>query len=128
MSGRWIGRFIYPASRPPVDFTAVLQDAGGWLTGATEEAGQRGEAAGQLLTATLQGRRDGRTVMFLKTYDATPPGYDSVQYVGELSPDGTEIDGRWTVPGGWSGDFVMVRAGHPYAAAVRAEADKVDAR
>ncbi len=129
LTGDWVGSFNYPRTLPPVVFRATLDDDGGCLVGATVEPGRatRG-GAGLMLTATLQGRRDGRAVRFLKTYDAVTRNLDAVRYEGQLSPDGSEIDGRWTIVGAWSGEFVMVRRGFPYAATARRAADKIGAR
>jgi hypothetical protein len=46
----------------------------------------------------------------LKTYDGANPHYVRVAYEGTLSTDGTEIEGRWIVPGSWSGKFLMIRS------------------
>ena len=89
----------------------MLTDNDEWLAGNTEETATVGSSAGKTITATLQGRRTGRTVTFLKTYDTVPEGYDAVRYEGDVNEDGTEIEGRWTVPGNWSGRFLMTRAG-----------------
>ena len=59
--------------------------------------------------ATLLGSRQDRAVAFVKTYDGANPRYGTVAYEGTLSPDGTEIEGRWIVPGNWSGKFLMIR-------------------
>ncbi len=111
ISGVWHGRFSYPRDREPISFVATLVETSTWLAGATEEVGFAGEAKGKLISATLQGSRHGSVVTFLKTYDALHRGYDAVRYDGALSVDGTEIVGRWTVPGSWSGAFLMIRAG-----------------
>jgi hypothetical protein len=61
--------------------------------------------------STLQGRRTGQTVYFLKTYQGTSfGGYrvgehlvgiqeadHAVHYEGQLSPDGLVIEGRWWI-------------------------------
>src|SRR5262249_16640843 len=60
--------------------------------------------------AILLGTRQHSTVTFVKTYDGANPQYGTVAYQGTLSPDGTEIEGRWTVPGNWSGKFLMIRS------------------
>jgi hypothetical protein len=125
LSGVWHGSFSYPRERPPTNFTAVLQDADGWLTGATEEVGEVGDARGRTLKATPQGKRSGREVLFLKTYDGAFKRYDSVRYAGELSAESDEISGVWTVPGSWSGNFVMIRSGHPYVAVERKAVERV---
>ncbi len=111
LSGLWQGLYSYPQGRGrnPVSFSAKLKDADGWLDGATSEVGEVGAARGLTISATLQGRRTGRSVTFLKTYDGEFRGYDAVQYAGEVRDGGDEIEGRWTVPGSWSGAFLMIR-------------------
>jgi hypothetical protein len=110
LSGFWDGIYSYPRDLAPVSFVADLKEAEGWLTGTTEETAAIGSASGQTLSATLQGRRSGSAVKFLKLYDGSVPGFDSVAYEGSVSADGTEIDGRWTAIGNWSGTFLMIRS------------------
>ena len=110
LSGPWDGLYSYPRTLAPVSFVADLKETGGWLTGTTGEAAASGSATGQNLSATLQGRRSGSSVKFLKLYDGSVPGFDSVAYEGAVSADGTEIDGRWTAIGNWSGTFLMIRS------------------
>jgi hypothetical protein len=111
LSGVWHGFYNYPIAKEPVPFTATLVDTDGSLGGATEEVGNMGDAAGVTMTATLQGRRSGSSVVWLKIYDGDFVHYDAVRYEGAVSEDGLEIEGRWTVPGNWSGTFLMIRAG-----------------
>jgi hypothetical protein len=113
LSGLWNGLYSYPPGRgrEPVEFSAALRERDGWIEGSTSEIGEAGEALGQTLTATIQGRRTGLSVTFLKTYDGAFRHYDAVQYVGEVRNDGEEIEGKWTVPGSWSGAFLMIRSG-----------------
>jgi hypothetical protein len=110
LSGFWDGLYSYPRVLAPVSFVADLKETGEWLTGATRETAASGSATGQNLSATLQGRRSGSSVKFLKLYDGSVPGFDSVAYEGNVSADGTEIDGRWTAIGNWSGTFLMIRS------------------
>ncbi|WP_375404682.1 hypothetical protein [uncultured Sphingomonas sp.] len=106
LSGEWRGIFNYPAAQPPTEFTATLHDAGGTLSGHTVEPGLRGGT----VTARIDGRRTGQAVTFNKLYDDERDGdYDTVAYRGAVDADGTEIAGRWTIPGAWSGTFIMVR-------------------
>ncbi len=106
LSGDWRGIFNYPAAQPPTEFTATLHDAGGTLSGHTAEPSLRGAT----ITARLDGRRSGAAVTFMKLYDDERDGdYDSVAYQGVVDAEGMEITGRWTIPGGWSGSFIMVR-------------------
>ena len=110
LSGTWHGFYNYPIAQEPVPFTAELTDADGDLAGRTEETGNVGDARGLAISATLQGRRSGSSVTWLKIYDGQFEHYDAVRYAGNVSEDGLEIEGRWTVPGNWSGTFLMIRA------------------
>jgi hypothetical protein len=105
LTGVWQGIYSYPNSNPPVSFVATLIETASMLSGTTHE----GEGGGTLF-ATLVGGRHGSVVSFVKTYDGTNPDYRRVDYEGRLSGDATEIDGRWTIPGVWSGKFLMIRA------------------
>ena len=125
LTGLWRGLYSYPVKRAPVPFTANLNDSGGWITGATEEVATNRAALGRTLTATLQGRRSGSSVRFLKLYDSPMRVYDSVAYDGSVNPEGTEIEGRWTVPGNWSGTFLMIREGEIALTRARAATEKV---
>ena len=119
LSGVWHGLYSYPRKRNPVAFVATLAEIDSWLSGATEETGVVGEARGRTLTATLQGRRTGHSVKWLKMYDASLHRYDAVNYAGEVSREGTEIEGRWSIPGNWSGRFLMIRSSGTAATVVR---------
>src|SRR6185295_5140660 len=110
LTGLWQGFYSYPSRQRPVSFSATLTEAGSWLTGTTSETGAQGKTRGRVLGATLQGRRTGRTVTFLKLYADGFPAYDGVHYEGEVREDGTEVEGRWLIPGSWSGRFLMVRS------------------
>ncbi len=110
LSGTWQGFYNYPIAHEPVPFTTTLTDADGTLLGATEEVGNVGDARGLTISATLQGRRAGFSITWLKIYDGQFQHYDAVRYTGTISEDGLEIEGRWTVPGNWSGTFLMIRA------------------
>jgi len=93
-----------------VSFVANLQHVGDWLSGAVEEPGVAGATAGMTLTATISGKVTADAVIFLKTYDAQIGGYDAVQYEGVIADQGLEIFGTWTIPGNWSGTFIMIRS------------------
>jgi len=109
LSGEWTGAFSYPIRRPTVAFTARLIDEDGWLSGVTEEQGSSPAVRGFLMGATLQGRRTGDRVSWLKVYDKIWKTHYSVAYEGVVSADGQEIVGRWSIPRGRSGAFVMNR-------------------
>ena len=109
LSGIWHGRYFYPVNRSPVPFVATMSDIDAWLTGTIEEKGTAGEARGVAMSASIEGRRTGRAVTWLKLYDGRFHHYDSVRYEGDINEDGTEISGRWSIPGNWSGTFLMIR-------------------
>ena len=107
LSGRWHGMYNYPALYPPNSFEATIRDVGGILTGEIRQPGEFFEPSGITRHAMIEGRREGSTVTFVKFYDdldrPTP------NYRGTILPGGDEIDGEWTIPGDWSGTFMMVR-------------------
>ena len=107
LSGEWTGVYSYPGAGSPVPFTASLSEREGWLTGAVEERSTQGPP--RRLGATIQGRRAGVSVTWLKTYDVMEHGYDAVQYEGAVSADGAEISGRWAIFENGSGTFLMTR-------------------
>jgi len=108
LTGVWNGLYSYPDGLS-VTFVATLIESGGLLSGTTHEPCVGGAAPGVTLYASLAGGRDGRAVHFRKTYDGSVPGYRTVDYAGTLNAEATEIEGRWTVPGVWSGKFMMIR-------------------
>jgi hypothetical protein len=110
--------FSYPRAHPPTLFTAVVMDLGGSVSGTTHEVSTVGAFAGQALEAAIDGARSGGVIRFTKVYDAAAPGHRSpVIYEGVLNADATEIEGEWSIPGSWSGRFIMVRSEGPAEAA-----------
>ncbi len=105
LSGDWIGVYNYPQHYGPVRFHAILRDADGWLSGTTSEEDEEHFPP----AATIEGRREGATVSFVKIYDDEEVMADIVRYQGLIQPSGDEITGEWEVPGIWSGTFLMVR-------------------
>ena len=108
LSGRWKGFFNYPDGFETTEFDAELRDLGGAISGETSEP--HFEDSGRILYATLQGARVGSNLRFHKTYDELDLHYHMVVYEGRIDPSGDEISGEWTVPGIWSGTFLMIRA------------------
>ena len=105
LSGVWSGSFGYPLGLgSATNFTCLLLDNDGVLSGSTSE---RGEYGGRE-RALVQGRRAGRSVTFLKTYDGAGAYAHSVAYDGELNEDATAVTGSWSLDG-WTGPFVMSR-------------------
>ncbi len=109
LTGRWDGIFNYPRALPPNGFVATLVEHDGGLTGEVEERADAGTDQGTTLAALIEGDRIGSRVRFIKRYDAIDRADHPVTYDGTLAPDGDEITGEWTIPGVWSGSFIMVR-------------------
>jgi hypothetical protein len=119
LTGIWHGIYSYPVPRAPVSFVATLIETASAVSGTTHEPCTIGASTNQILYATLMGRRQDSAVAFVKTYDGAHPHYRTVAYEGALSPDGTEIEGCWTVRGSWSGKFLMIRSAGKAEAVVR---------
>lgn len=119
LTGMWRGLFSYPRFHEPNPFDAILVQSGAGISGTTHEPCQVEPMRGRVLYATLIGSRDGAYVSFVKTYDGSAGWTHAVTYDGRLSADGNEIEGRWHVPGQWSGRFLMLRAGNEETAVPR---------
>jgi hypothetical protein len=107
LSGRWSGFYNYPHSMPATPFEAEIRDQGGPIAGETIEPG----GDGGTMHAMISGRREGREVRFVKTYDDLLPAGAPVDYRGTVAESGDEINGRWEIAGNWSGTFLMIREG-----------------
>jgi hypothetical protein len=121
LTGVWDGLYSYPRRLNPVAFTAVLFESGSSLTGTTHEKAEDGPHAGQMRCALIDGARTGHAVDFVKLYDdADAAKAKPVVYSGALNADATEIEGQWSIPGSWSGKFLMIRSkGRPEAIEAR---------
>ena len=123
LSGRWSGIYNYPAHYPPNSFEATIRDTGGLIAGEISQPGEFFEPPGTIQTAVIEGRREGSRLSFVKMYDdlrrPTP------HYHGIIQPGGDEIEGEWTIPGDWSGTFLMVRGPTAKAAEERQVEEKV---
>jgi hypothetical protein len=108
LTGVWNGLYSYPDGRS-VTFVATLIDSGSTLSGSTHEPCVGTDGPSATLFATLMGSRSGSAVTFRKTYEAADPRWGTVNYEGRLNADATEIEGRWMIPGVWSGKFMMIR-------------------
>jgi len=108
LSGVWDGIYHYPDTLAPVPFSAAFTEEGGALSGAIEEVSDVAGGAPRKVMSEVEGRRAGAVVTWLKMYADRAVAHD-VQYEGEVSPDGAEITGAWTVFGDWSGSFEMRR-------------------
>jgi hypothetical protein len=123
LTGIWQGLYAYPRALAPVAFTATLLESG-WLSGSMHEIAVGDDQIPVQVFATVLGRRTGYAVEFAKAYDGQKGWSHAVQYAGALSEDATEIQGRWSIPGVWSGKFLMIRPEGPRAAVLREAFEK----
>jgi hypothetical protein len=107
LTGRWSGIFSYPAQLPPNHFEAVIRDTGGLVTGVITQPREFFEGAGPPQQAVIDGRREGDTLTFVKFYDDL--GRATPHYRGRIHSGGDEVEGEWSIPGDWSGTFIMIR-------------------
>jgi hypothetical protein len=113
-----------------VTFLATLIETGGALGGNVTEPCIRPDCrVGGTHNASIDGHRSGSAVSFIKRYEPSGCGYDTVFYEGLVNADATEIDGRWRLPGtSLSGTFLMVRSGKRAEAVATEEQAKEPAR
>ncbi|HEY5720790.1 MAG TPA: hypothetical protein VIT45_00555 [Allosphingosinicella sp.] len=109
LTGEWSGIYNYPSLYPPNSFEASIRDSGGIITGVIRQPGEFFEPAGTMQHAVIEGSREGSIVRFVKMYDDL--SRPTPHYSGIIQPGGDEIEGEWTIPGDWSGTFLMVRGG-----------------
>lgn len=110
LTGVWHGLFSYPAMLEPGGFVATLLQTGAAFSGATHEPDLYGDSPEGTLFAAIDGVRRGSEISFTKSYDPASGWNHEVYYAGVLSADGDEIEGTWTIPGVWSGRFLMIRS------------------
>jgi len=111
LTGVWQGIYSYAVGGlPTVPFTATLIEAGSSLTGSVHEQCRMN---GQTLLFSVNGSRHGTAISFIKTYLGTSSYYRRIVYDGAVNDDANEIEGRWIIPGDWSGRFLMTRSGDP---------------
>lgn len=116
LTGVWSGVYKQtPAGSVP--FTATLIQSGTYVGGSTHEPCIHEHCPRKTHFAILSGHRSGRSITFIKTYDPPGFGFDTVNYVGELNADATEIAGVWSIGSVSFGAFIMTRAGRRAEAA-----------
>ena len=125
LSGHWHGFYNMPVDEPPTPFEADILDTGGLLSGEISEDGDTPDCYGMTLHAVIHGQRSGTRVSFTKRYDYLQRAHYAIDYEGTLASDGDEIEGTWTIPGVWSGTFLMVRARREEAAEERRAAERI---
>ena len=129
LTGVWNGTYVQ-SRIGMVTFLATLIETGGALGGNVTEPCVRPDCvAGGTHNAAIDGHRSGSAVSFVKRYELSGCGYDTVFYEGLVNADATEIDGRWQLPRAMgSGTFLMVRSGKTAGVVVAEEQKKEPAR
>ena len=129
LTGVWDGTYVQ-SRVGMVTFLATLIETGGALGGnVTEPCIRPACLVGGTHHASIAGHRSGSAVSFVKRYEPSGCGYDTVFYEGLVNADATEIDGRWRLPGTTlSGTFLMVRSGKRAEAVATEERTKEPAR
>jgi hypothetical protein len=110
LTGVWHGLYSYLAPASPIHFVATVISSGTFVSGSTHEAVTGSRGAPLTVFAGLEGVYAGKAVSFRKIYDGTGGWTHHVDYEGMLNADATEIEGRWTLPAGWQGRFLMIRS------------------
>lgn len=123
LSGRWTGIYSYPSQFPPNTFEATIRDSAGLISGVIVQPPEFFEPAAGNQHAVIDGSKEGATIRFVKIYDDL--SRPTPHYEGVIQPGGDEIEGRWTIPGDWSGTFMMIRASGAEEKIARKETEKV---
>ncbi len=111
LTGVWQGLYSYETIDEPVPFLATLIDTGNFISGTTQETCAVEMRPKATPCAMIDGARRALHVSFTKKYDGSDGWEHVVVYDGSVSSDGKEIDGRWILPEGITGHFLMVREG-----------------
>lgn len=77
------------------------------------------------IPSVIDGIHDGSALRFVKFSEAAEGFEEAIHYEGAISADGLTIDGRWSIPGGWSGAFRMQRQNGAAALRQTAAADSM---
>jgi len=108
VAGVWQGRYYYPSGdgRPPVEFTATIQQNGDSISGRMEEPNTFGDNSSSRLYASLTGMvTSAGMLQFNKRYDGTAGVGHGVAYAGRIS--GNQVSGNWVIDADFSGRFEM---------------------
>ena len=124
LSGQWSGIYNYPALYPPNTFEATIRDGGGVITGVIVQPGEFFEPAETVQHAVIEGTSEGSQLSFVKMYDDL--NRPTPHYHGVVQPGGDEIEGEWTIPGNWSGTFLMIRGPRAAASVARRVTEKIE--
>lgn len=117
LTGTWQGIYFYPPEweMASCDFVARLVETGSQFFGSITETVSEDIAFQTDQGAYVEGTRDGRSITFVKSYDGSGDWAHKVTYQGELSHDGDEINGKWSITERGqtvTGPFFMTRRLH----------------
>ena len=124
LSGQWSGVYSYPSEVPPNLFEATIRDLGGTIAGEIVEPDVL--AKGQILHSLIEGARSGSRIRFTKMCVDLGLGWDPVEYDGTITAGGDEIEGSWTIPGSWSGTFLLIRGARASGSVARRVTERID--
>ncbi|HVJ01952.1 MAG TPA: hypothetical protein VM662_07200 [Sphingomonas sp.] len=106
LSGVWYGSYDADRHDQANSFIAVLEETYGAVTGTITEPDDSGRS--DVRRATVAGRREGGTLVFVKHYDGNGGWSHSVDYSGHVDGEGVLVAGRWVILG-LTGSFTMQR-------------------
>lgn len=107
LTGSWSGAYRYAHGGETV-FNAQIEEAGGAFVGTTHEPNEFADPALSVLTADIEGVREGQSVTFTKFYHHQGIRH-AIRYEGRADAKLARIEGKWIVRSAWSGTFFMVR-------------------
>ena len=121
LTGSWSGAYRYPRGRETV-FNAQIEEVGGAFVGTTHEPNEFADPLLSVLTADIEGVREGRSVTFTKFYHHQGIRH-AIRYEGQADARLARIEGKWIIRSEWSGTFFMVRDDDGAAAEAEVEAE-----
>jgi len=109
LTGSWSGAYRYPSiAGAETVFNAQIEEVGGAFVGSLQEPNDFMPDAVSVLTADIEGTRDGQAVTFIKFYHHEGIRH-AIRYEGVADDALMRIEGKWIIESTWSGTFFMVR-------------------
>lgn len=125
LSGSWSGAYRYPGGLDAETvFNAQIEEVAGAFVGSTQEPNDFLLDPIPVLTADIEGVREGQSVRFTKFYRHQAIRY-AIRYEGLADAALMRIDGAWFIPPDSSGSFFMVRDDDGEAAEAEERAEAV---
>jgi serine/threonine protein kinase/WD40 repeat protein len=112
LSGTWMGEFQIRSQQPvPFELTVVHDESTGRITGRVKEPNTFGRTRNRWTFAKIDGvfNSHDRTLKFNKQYVSEGDANYTLTYDGQVTPDGDQASGTWTMPDGQSGPFEIRR-------------------